>query len=328
MTSAMRAFALGLLTLVATSVAVAAVPEYPCFRAETAPTLDGVVTGDPAWARVPIATGFSVLGGTFSESKQTTVQACWDDEALYVGVVCEEPDIAHMKLTVRDGGPGWLDDGLELFLQPVQGGQTYQFITTAGAARTGWEGLPDALKYQAAAAKGEDTYSLELRLPFALVAASPKLGDAWRANFCRNTFTTVSGGDKFTCWAPLKKQFLEPENYGLIRFRGALPSVEEARMIGDEISGAYRAHLLASLEEVAAVAGEYVPALRDATRAQRFRGRAARLRREWRELQQVMRDADAAGTGELRALVRGADALLQSSYDVKYAYLIAELLPE
>ena len=175
MTSEMRALVVGLMAP-GCVLALAAAPEYPCYRAEGAPTLDGVVTGDAAWARVPIATGFSVLGGSFSESKQTTVQACWDDEALYVGVVCEEPDIARMKLTVRDGGPGWLDDGLELFLQPRAGGQTYQFITTAGAARTGWEGLPDAFKYQAAAAKGDDSYSLELRLPFDLVTAAPKPG--------------------------------------------------------------------------------------------------------------------------------------------------------
>ena len=64
---------------------------YPCYRTPVAPVMDGVLAGDPAWERIPSVTGFSKLGDGYTDAKQTYAQACWDDQALYVGVICEEP---------------------------------------------------------------------------------------------------------------------------------------------------------------------------------------------------------------------------------------------
>ena len=84
---------LALLVLPANAVGLV----YPCYHPGVTPTLDGDVRDDPAWSNIPAATGFSALGGDFTVAKQTSFQICWDDEALYVAVVCEEPDVAHMK---------------------------------------------------------------------------------------------------------------------------------------------------------------------------------------------------------------------------------------
>jgi len=300
---------------------------YPCYRADVAPVLDGQVGDDPAWANMPTATGFSVLGGGFAEAKQTSFQACWDDEALYVAVVCEEPDVADMRPQIRDGGDTWLEDGVEVFLQPG-GRQVYQFVVTAGAARGSGEGAPDMLRYQAAAGTGPGSYALEIRIPHELLGAAPRLGDRWRGNVCRNIFTTISGGDKFTSWAPLDRRFLEPEHFAVIEFRGPAPDADEAAAIGEAINARYRPHLLAELRSVAAAGQDYLPVLDEARRDETFGREARRLRYEWQKFARVERSAESFAVTELRTMLLSADDLVSASYDLKYAYLIVALFPD
>ncbi|MBM3498145.1 MAG: hypothetical protein FJX74_05695 [Armatimonadetes bacterium] len=304
---------------------LAAPPAYPCFRPGLPPTLDGALADDPAWEGVPVATGFSKLGAGYTEAKQTEVRACWDTEALYVGLLCEEPDVASMKPTVRDGGDTWLDDGVEVFLQPAPDATVVQFVVTAAGAKGGYEGAPDFLKYQAAAHVGRDFYSLELRIPFALLGASPTIGDTWRGNFCRNIWTTGSGGDRFTCWAPLEARFLEPERFAAIEFLGP-PDLVRASQLTEQLNRPYRRDLARRLRAVAATAPEYTPTLAEAANDERFGEPARDLLARWEQIAEVVREADRAPVVELRGLVRGVQALTQHSYDVKYAYLIAQLL--
>lgn len=301
---------------------------YPCYRPDVAPVVDGNVSDDPAWSNMPAATGFSVLGDGFTVAKQTRFQACWDDSAFYAAVNCEEPDVAEMKLHVRDGGDTWLDDGVEVFLQPASGGQVYQFVVTAGGARGSGEGAPDMLKYQAGSGVGPGSYALEIRIPYELVGATPRAGDRWRGNVCRNIFTTVSGGDKFTSWAPLQRRFLEPERFAAINFHGRAPGVDEAAAIGEQLNSRYRAHLARRLGAVAAQAEEYNPVLAKACSDARFGPRARELRHRWRKFRVVARDASRGSVGHLREMLKGADDLLKASYELKYAYLIGRLFPD
>ncbi len=315
---------LALLVLPANAVGLV----YPCYHPGVTPTLDGDVRDDPAWSNIPAATGFSVLGGDFTVAKQTSFQICWDDEALYVAVICEEPDVTDMKLRIRDGGDVWLDDGIEVFVQPTGRGQTYQFGVTAGAARGCGEGSPDILKYQAARGVGDDFYTLEIRIPHELVGATPGVGDLWRGNVCRNIFTTTSGGDKFTSWAPLQRRFLEPEHFADIELRGPAPDARAVAAIDEALNLRYRAHLLEMLQGVAAQGDDYLPALGEAVGDAKFGREATRLRNQWRSLQRLAQDTDAVPVAEVREMLKGADALAQASYELKYAYLIAQLFPD
>jgi len=288
--------------------------------------MDGQVTGDPAWEAVPAVTGFSKLGDGYTEAKQTWARACWDDKAFYVGIVCEEPDIARMKLQVRDGGDTWLDDGIETFLLPTGSLHATQFAVTAGGARGGFEGAPDILRYQAAAHAGKASYELEVRIPFDLLGVTPKPGDRWRGSFCRNIWTTQSGGDKFTSWPPLQTRFLEPEHFATLEFAAAPPDAAEVAVIADRLNAAYRADLTRRLRALASEGREYLPALEEASSKERFRSRATELRGRWRELDRALASADTTPLPELRRLLTGAQALTQGSYDLKYAYLIATVL--
>ena len=301
---------------------------YPCYRLDVPPTLDGNVRDDPAWRNIPAATGFSVLGGDFTEAKQTSFQVCWDDAALYLAVVCEEPDVAGLNPVVRDGGEAWLDDGVELFLRAADRRQVYQFVVTSGGARASGEGAGEFLKIQVGVSADDDSYTLEIAVPHAIVQATPRIGDMWRGNVCRNIFTTTSGGDKFTSWAPLDSRFNEPEHFADIELRGPAPDAEQVAATSETLNLRYRAHLLALLRGVSAQGDEYLPALGEAADDAQFGREAKRLRNQWRRLQRLARDTREVPVAEVRVMLKGADALAQASYDLKYAYLIAQLFTD
>ena len=336
----MRSRNAGLLVLLLIPLALsvrparAAPPTYPCYRPSVAPVIDGDIASDPAWRNIPAVTGFSVLGDGYALTKQTIAQACWDDQALYVAVTAEEPDAAQMVLKIRDGGNFWEDDGVELFFQPGKQKPVFQFGVTAGGAKGGFQGSPDFTKFQAKAKIGRDSYCLEVRLPYEVIGFTPKLGEAWAGDFCRNTFTVISGGSKFTCWAPLKTQFNEPENYAEIRFMGPAPDAAEAAAIGERLNAPYRVELMRALGVSAGQGEQYIPALTEAARDAKYGKAAGDLLRRWQQAQR-MSGAPAVRSGaskvsvlELRRMIAGMDSLAKASYDLQYAYLIAKVLPD
>lgn len=317
-----------LLVVAALGHAHAARPEYPSYRPLVPPVVDGEVADDPAWKNIPAVTGFYVLGGGYAIAKQTTAQACWDDEAFYVAMTCEEPDVPNLHLTVTDGGRFWEDDGVEIFVQPGEGKQVFQFGVTARGAKGGHEGFPDISKLQAGARMGDGWYSIELRVPHEVLQARPKVGDRWLGNFCRNIFTTASGGDKFTSWAPLKTRFLEPENFAVLQLCGPAPSPDEALKISARLNENYRATLVAALTAALQKANEYLPMLDEAADHPAFGPQARELRRGWWRLERLVRRAGQVSLSELRRAVTSSETLLHESHKLKYDYLIAKLLEE
>jgi len=317
-----------LLCVVSAIPVCAARPTYPCYRPAVAAVIDGDVAADPAWANIPAVTGFTVLGDGFTVAKQTVAQACWDDQALCVAVTCEEPDVARLTQKMHDGGPFWEEDGVELFFQPGESKPVLQFGITAFGAKGGWEGSPDFTKFQAAGKLGADSYCLEVRLPYGVLNATPQVGDKWLGAFCRNIWTTNSGGDKFTCWPPLKTRFCEPESFATLSFRGPAPEPKRAAQISEQLSRPYRTHLVVRLRAALPLSKGYLPALAEAAADEQFGKQAAELQQRWEEMQRLGKEANTAPILDLRHTTASVDALVKASYDLKYAYLIAKLLRE
>ncbi|MBT4051573.1 MAG: hypothetical protein HOE73_00620 [Bacteroidetes Order II. Incertae sedis bacterium] len=104
---------------------------------ESAPTLDGRVTSDPAWDFVPVATGFTQTAPEDGEpaTERTEVRIGFTNEMLYVGVVLFDSDPSGLITadTRRDADMGipivsgsfWIPfrtDRMDLYLvrtQPV-----------------------------------------------------------------------------------------------------------------------------------------------------------------------------------------------------------------
>src|SRR3990172_1907831 len=90
--------------------------EYRCYRSLVSPVLDGRIESDPGWKNIPEMTGFFRLGGGYTEVKQTTVFTTWDEDSLYVGMVCEEPDMGAITGERGEGEDLWLDNSVEIFV--------------------------------------------------------------------------------------------------------------------------------------------------------------------------------------------------------------------
>lgn len=311
----------------AAGAALATVTTYPVHRAPVPPTVDGEVASDPAWANIPEATGFHVLGGGYTSAKQSTARICWDDDALYVGFTAEEPDAALLTPTTRDGGAPWGEDSIEVFLQPRSPlGQTYQLGVTAGGGQGSGEGHPDISLTTAAARIGDKSYSVELRVPWSVVGGQPKAGDKWRGTVCRNIFTTQSGGDKFTSLSALQRQFLEPESYSHLVFSDQVLDAAAAARVSAELNAPYRKTLESEVQELAAERGTYEETLRSAVGDPTYGQEAQKLLQGWEALSQLSARLAEASTMELRQGLAVSRDLSKQSHELKYRILLQQLL--
>ena len=297
---------------------------YDCYRSTVAPTLDGVVVGDPSWADIPGATGFHRLGADYTVAKQTMAYATWDDTNLYVGIVAEEPDVARLQPQAAEGGFCWTEDGVELWLQPPGRGPLQFGVTAAGTRCTG-EGALGLEGWEAKASHTDEAYSLEVRFSFAFLGATPADGEAWHGNFCRNIFTTDSGGDKYTTWAPLAARFLEPEKFPPLVFRARSLTPQAAREAEAGLNAAYRESLLGGLKTLETEAREYAPILDQAMLDPRYRATAAPLRAAWETVLALQRDAATASLSDARDVLGRAERLRTDSYELKYKVLLDAL---
>jgi hypothetical protein len=309
--------------------AAAGVPTYPCFRAPEPPVIDGEVRGDAAWEAVPGATGFRVLGGDYAVQKQATGFACYDDEHLYVAMLCEEPDIELVRSVMKDGDDLWAEDSVEIFVEPTRGGLVYQFVVTAGGSRQGAEAMTGLAGWQAAAQRTEGGYGVELLLPFELFGVEPAAQSCHIA-FCRNIWTYDSGGDKFTTWPALTRRFLEPENFAALEFQPTAASPAQREHTESVLSGDYRASLAQQVTALAPAAGEYLPVLTlaAADEGSGLRREARRVIQQWRQVERLARTVPEAAVARLREAAGQASALRQTSYDLKYRYLLEQLLED
>ncbi|MEI6502616.1 MAG: carbohydrate-binding family 9-like protein [Armatimonadota bacterium] len=314
------------IALLACVAATAAPLSYPVFRAPAAIVVDGEVQQEAAWQGAPSVTGFSKLGAGYTNAKQSAAQMLWDDQGLYIAVVCEEPDAALLKPVVRDYGDTWAEDSLEIFLQPAL--QAYQIAVTAGGAKGGFEGGPDVSKIKAAAKIGPDFYSIEVFVPFSVVKATTKAGDKWRGEICRNCFTSSGVVDKFTSWTPLQARFLEPDNFATLAFSGETSSAEQVKQLTEQLNLPYRQTVAASMKAAAEIGAQYKGTLQEAQEDAAMGERARGLLREWRTIERLSKQTDTASILDLRHSLMQLQELNQASYELKYKYLISKLLSE
>lgn len=163
-------------------------------RTTTPPTLDGHV-GEEEWAAAPIQSDFTQEDPKHGEpaSERTTFQVLYDDEAIYVGVICYDsrPDSIRPMLSRRDE---WRErDVIEVNLDPHHDHQTGNFFVTgpSGWMRDGsiyndddgdrtWDGV-----WEAKTMLREDGWSVEYRIPYHVLRFSEKPVYTWGINLFR-----------------------------------------------------------------------------------------------------------------------------------------------
>lgn len=197
---------------------------YPCPRAAAPPKLDGRLDDD-AWRDAPLVSAFTTYDKHETAKVQTAFRAVYDDDALYLGVQCEEP----MWQKVIVAAPGMRDDhaavfrseAIEVFLDPKHDHANYYQIAAnvSGAVFDGrgsdstWNGHA-----KAAGAVATGRWTLEIVLPWADFGVNaPQPGTVMGLNVCRDRNL---GDREWTSWAYIAADFHDPLHFGHIVLSG------------------------------------------------------------------------------------------------------------
>ena len=205
-------------------------PVTAAVASQTAPLLDGVVLGDPAWTEAVPATGFRQTKPDEGEpaSERTEVRVVFTESTLYVGVVCYDRDAGSITISDsrRDSS---LDDSdsvqiiLDTFLDQQSGfvfgtspaGQEYdgqvvnagegrlgRSTTTSSGSGAGFNGNWDGV-WEVRTTVSDVGWSAEFAIPFRTVSYPARDVQTWGLNVQRN----IRRRNEIVYWAPLPRQY-------------------------------------------------------------------------------------------------------------------------
>jgi len=130
------------------------------------------------WRSVPRAGGFCLLGLEQPYANaQTTVQAGWDAQNLYLGITCYENRMAELRAAAHGkDSAAYADDAIEVFLGPWTDRlkDYFQFVANTGDGAYDGKGLEAQWngEWQHAAKKQGDRWTIEIAIPSARSAST------------------------------------------------------------------------------------------------------------------------------------------------------------
>lgn len=158
------------------------------------PVLDGVLD-DAIWQKAPKSSGFRQRQPDEGEwaTERTTVQVCYDDEAIYFGFMCYDssPDSIVAPLARRDR---WIEtDRVIVNIDPYHDHRTGMYFAVGPSGWMGdgimfkdtweddtWDGV-----WEARASQVDSGWSAEFRIPYRVLRFSEKDDYSWGVNFSR-----------------------------------------------------------------------------------------------------------------------------------------------
>ncbi len=168
-------------------VAVLGTPQTTAVRGT--PRLDGRLD-DSCWRPDRAITAFVAHTGDALAKEKTRAWVAYDDRALYVAFDCPHPPGAQLKADAKThDGKVWLDDSIEIFLDPENrcDAEFQICVNCLGVTRdstdlnVNWEsGAQTAVRRTSAG------WSVEVAIPFRSFGLSLGVGDTWGMNLVRN----------------------------------------------------------------------------------------------------------------------------------------------
>jgi len=195
--------------------------------------LDGRLQ-EPIWEKLPKCSDFYILGSEARSYKKTSFKAGYTKEALYLGVWCEQPEAYKIEAKYKRNCLVDLcsDNSIEIFIFPKEAKTYLQFVSNIESYQLNLkdgdiESSFNLWNWQAKAYKGNNFWSLEVKIPFEVLERFPKEGEIWRINIGRDDITlstaSASIGGRFTSWAYIPTGgFHNPPNFGYLIFGGKL----------------------------------------------------------------------------------------------------------
>jgi len=259
---------------------------YIVYRLAKEPAMDGNVADDPAWGNLPVGSGFIIQPTRNRATEQTRFRMGYTDQALYLGVICEEaPERREPEEETAKGGSPWRHNSIELFLYPPNSEKYYQFMANDRGDRVnllcaGYYKVVPVEPWEAKLKTGKAGWSLEMKIPYGIFKEvplpKPEKDRIWTGNVCRNNFNPT--GERATCWAYFRAtRFHTPEYFARLVFAGDY-SPEEARRVEERvIREFYGAELLQNVAKLRAEDGWVAGAK---TQDALLQERVARFRRQ------------------------------------------------
>lgn len=196
---------LSLFCLAVPAVCQPPLPRYEVKRAASPIMVDGKID-DKAWASANKIELIFPWDAQTGAKQKTTARILWDDKNLYVAYECEDTDIVT-KYTEHDD-PTYLDDAVEIFINPMPSQQSVYFGLEMNARGVFYDyvafqpgthlikqydmkavQLSTSLSGTATSRKDTDKgWNLEVAIPwenFAGLSRPPKEGTVWTANVNR-----------------------------------------------------------------------------------------------------------------------------------------------
>jgi len=201
---------------------------YPCPRAEAAPVLDGKLD-DAVWQRAALVSDFTLFGTDKLASPRTAFRMLWDDNHLYLGVQCDEPQmdkIVPMRFA-DDGSAAFANESMEFFVDPDHThGRYFQLMfNIAGRLYCGGNGGAEVKIHLE-----EESWSVEVAVPWAWVKATPKPGKVVGFNVNRNRSIEETMN---ATWARVQGGFHDPDRFAHLVLSGTPELI-------DKLSGEFR----------------------------------------------------------------------------------------
>ena len=164
-------------------------------RTGQAPQIDGKLD-DAVWTSGKPCTEF-VINGTADRPKLgTRAVVLFDDAALYIGVRCEDPNVAGIKTErlTRDSGDVFRCDCVEIMLDPTLSRNDYfhfginasGVVADRACTQGGFIGdMAWDAEVTAASFVGDTYWSCEMMVPFFSLGITPAVKSSWGINVCR-----------------------------------------------------------------------------------------------------------------------------------------------
>ncbi len=178
---------------------------------------------EPDWRDAKVYSGFNLLKSMSSEKPKvdTSFRILRDEEAIYIGIRCEEPYMNKLREEFLPRDPvSWERDSIEIFVDPEgRGINYYQLAVTVSNVQ--WDGYfieggntqggYYSSVWESAVYKGGNYWSVEVKIPLYCFyyTDSKDFSNTWLLNITRERFPEW----ELSTWAPLDARFHEPKKF-------------------------------------------------------------------------------------------------------------------
>ncbi len=178
---------------------------------------------EACWRRADVATDFKLLERGGSATQRTECRVTYDAQNLYVAFVCLDARPREILARhLRDDGPVWRDDCVEVFLDTQHDHKNYfHLISNALGTRfeekgPAWPNPPSwNADWKVATRVSDHGWQVEMAIPFGSMGLGmPEPGTVWGFNANRQEYRLRERSS----WAETLRSFHEPRHFGHLLF--------------------------------------------------------------------------------------------------------------